>query len=596
MSQIVELQDADFGVDPDAPPGFCSAKDKHQFTLLFAIAVGAVFLLQMTLPQVLVRYFMPSMPNVFGGMTVQVPHSGRAFRWNHELWVPVERVEMGRQPQTVLKVLDDDGRWIDDRDIVLNASAERYLPDDDKLWMVNANFVSVLQNGQTTTLYPRRRLTDVKTAFLHGGEVCALDRQADGAVHWLAYREGEWADLGSFHSPSAARPPTGAPGAPLGYWPTESLQTVDDQGVLRVVFRASNSNGVSNRFWSASLTALLAAEPALVEDSPVSAHRAENVDPVSSDALWTDLGAADCQDWKVVTIDGRPALLHRAAAPFQSRLSVHWLDELDQPPFAETNAVILQEIGVAIGVDEATVVADTFPPGGCRLLHLTAHGFDKTAGVGIGSFGMAGSFAESLIQLQIWSGAITYGLTISLIVFGHVLMKRHRDLRYGFGHDVVRLGSLPRRSIARIVDIAICTVPLAVAGGLAVKEYGSLDLDKLIDAFVADWKRALAVALMIILGSLLYSLVTMILLGTLQGWYGWTPGKLLCGLRVCRSNLQKCGTLRGIVREFLLIVDQFGTYLVGIAMIGLMPNCQRLGDLAMDTIVVEASSLPEAQG
>ena len=42
MSESHILNDADFGIDFDAPPGYRSANDKSQFQLWFAVMVGAV--------------------------------------------------------------------------------------------------------------------------------------------------------------------------------------------------------------------------------------------------------------------------------------------------------------------------------------------------------------------------------------------------------------------------------------------------------------------------------------------------------------------------------------------------------------------------
>src|SRR4051812_44990316 len=124
MSSITELREDDFGIDFDAPPGFKSDRPKHQFTLGFAVLVGGVFVLQLILPQIVMMIYMPSMPNFFGGMTINSPHVGQAFRWQDELWVPTDRIVPGRPPQTVLRVLKADGTWDDKREVSLAASGE----------------------------------------------------------------------------------------------------------------------------------------------------------------------------------------------------------------------------------------------------------------------------------------------------------------------------------------------------------------------------------------------------------------------------------------------------------------------------------------
>jgi uncharacterized RDD family membrane protein YckC len=82
---------------------------------------------------------------------------------------------------------------------------------------------------------------------------------------------------------------------------------------------------------------------------------------------------------------------------------------------------------------------------------------------------------------------------------------------------------------------------------------------------------------------------------SLTGWGGWTPGKLVMGIRVCRSSLGKPGLFRGLVRELLLMVDGFFNFLVGVLLIAFTVKWQRVGDLAADTIVVDARSLAAAR-
>jgi len=171
-------------------------------------------------------------------------------------------------------------------------------------------------------------------------------------------------------------------------------------------------------------------------------------------------------------------------------------------------------------------------------------------------------------------------------------MEKHRDQRYCFGHDTVRLGSLGRRSVARIIDLLIYSVPFYGVSAWMWWTFG-FDFQKIIDAFMADWRQALTIAAIVVLGLMTYGLLVVILMGVLEGVWGWSPGKLVCGLRVVRTNLRKCGVLRGVLRQILLILDGFFNYLVGVALIALLPKSQRIGDLVSDTIVVEAASLPE---
>jgi uncharacterized RDD family membrane protein YckC len=582
-----ELDDADFGIDPDAPPGFKSERDKSQFTLWFALLVGAVFLLQMVLPHMLTAVMMPAMSPFAGmSMTVQMPQVDQAFRWNDELWIPVERIDPGRPPQHVLRVLAADGNWAKDRDVAVPIDVEHALPAGGRVWLISAGEVAYLENGRVQTIYPRLRLTQFSNPFLCDGEPCLFDRLPDGRYRWLRFVDGEWESLGTIAVPSAA-PASGAALPPV-VWQMETLRALNVDGAVRLFC------GANNQLWTATLDGLpVAPSPEVTTDrnGPASAAEPENFDPTTLNLNWTSLGTLRSNDWRIVPLDGRLAIVWHTSkgSPFDVEMSASWLDEIDREPFAVIKVLELGSFGVAAGPSEATVVTDSFPPGGVRLLPLTAAGFGKSAaGAGGGMFDL---FGEAYFRFVMLVNVIVGSLMLGLVIAGHVLMARHRDPRYCFGHDTVRLGSLGRRSVARVVDLLIYSTPLYATMAWIWWTFG-FDWQKIFDAVMADWKQALTVGAVVVLGLMTYVLLVTIVMGALEGVCGWSPGKLLCGLRVVRTNLRRCGVLRGILRQLLLILDGFFNYLVGIAMIALLPKCQRLGDLISDTIVVEAASLP----
>ena len=56
---------------------------------------------------------------------------------------------------------------------------------------------------------------------------------------------------------------------------------------------------------------------------------------------------------------------------------------------------------------------------------------------------------------------------------------------------------------------------------------------------------------------LLDLLAGLALLGLLPGLTGWTPGKLITGLRVVRADRERAGMGRSLARPFLWIADGF---------------------------------------
>ncbi len=84
----------------------------------------------------------------------------------------------------------------------------------------------------------------------------------------------------------------------------------------------------------------------------------------------------------------------------------------------------------------------------------------------------------------------------------------------------------------------------------------------------------------------LWMLLTLVAFSYLEGRFGKTPGKWLLRIRVLGTDLRVCGFGRALVRNLLTFVDGFFNFLVGVLLVALTENWQRLGDLAARTIVV----------
>jgi hypothetical protein len=73
----------------------------------------------------------------------------------------------------------------------------------------------------------------------------------------------------------------------------------------------------------------------------------------------------------------------------------------------------------------------------------------------------------------------------------------------------------------------------------------------------------------------------------MEGRLGYSPGKLLLGIRVFGTDLQLCGFWRALVRNLLMFVDGFFNFMVGIMVVALTEHWQRIGDMAARTVVVD---------
>jgi uncharacterized RDD family membrane protein YckC len=92
-------------------------------------------------------------------------------------------------------------------------------------------------------------------------------------------------------------------------------------------------------------------------------------------------------------------------------------------------------------------------------------------------------------------------------------------------------------------------------------------------------------------GLILYSILAMLLVSyfyhsLLEGIWGKTIGKKICGIVVLKDDFTKCNISKGLLRNLMRVVDVFVFYyLVGLVSIVGTMKWQRLGDIVAGTVV-----------
>ncbi len=128
-------------------------------------------------------------------------------------------------------------------------------------------------------------------------------------------------------------------------------------------------------------------------------------------------------------------------------------------------------------------------------------------------------------------------------------------------------GVVGQRMLAFVVDTAVVVASVAAVVRRLVTPGG---------------RRVAATAAVAAVAGLLYHVV-------LEGAFGRTAGKKLCGIVVVREDGAPCSYAAAGVRTLLRFVDWLpAAYLVGLLAIALTDRDQRLGDLAAGTVVVRA--------
>jgi uncharacterized RDD family membrane protein YckC len=133
--------------------------------------------------------------------------------------------------------------------------------------------------------------------------------------------------------------------------------------------------------------------------------------------------------------------------------------------------------------------------------------------------------------------------------------------------------SLFRRFAAYFIDAIITALPVVSVGYLF---FTGDSFSKNPFKFVA---LILFSAMAVIVGSFLYH-------SLLEGLWGKTIGKKLCGIVVRGEDFRKCNLLKGFLRNVMRIIDSFSYYLVAAVSLSATMKWQRLGDIVAGTVVV----------
>lgn len=610
MADAVELTDDAFTSDDSAPPGFRSAQGRGTLMIVVFCTAFPLFILQIVGPQLLAFTLVPpGTPSLFNLRvdTVQAPQS---VWWDNRLWVMTTSIAPGAPQVITLRPLDDAGQWDPASEIVLGAGFESAIVDGNQLRLVGSNAVTTIQNRQARTTYPRVKLNLPSQPFLHQGRLCVLDQlpnQPD--LIWYDYLEGEWVERGRVVMPAdyqaafAALPTTSfAPRSrrvtAAGPFLANVLITGNGNPPLvttlpdgRVWIGVSKLNGESG-VWSMIDPPLTTAtkNPA---DSPADALKLDDPTQLITWTETTDQSAGTFHSaltWKDDVALLGEVLMSAVIGSTNAQLQIHTLKE-GQFVITEQLEGFAAEHSAAIRKPDGTLLfvgSTKFSPTGIQYVELTPEGFGpiRRAGNSAMNTSRPGFWPMYLLMMQL---PLLCATILGLVA--HVMVERHRDRRFSFGHHTVKLASIARRGVARVIDTQLFGLP-GIIVTLACWRHGDIEGEFERLTSTVGFSTLLVWGLGLFLLAFLYLIGAVLFFGTLEGVWGTSPGKWLLGLRVVRTTFQPIGLFRGLIRQFLLVIDGQLSYFVAILMAACLSKSQRLGDLCADSIVVEQSSLP----
>jgi uncharacterized RDD family membrane protein YckC len=319
--------------------------------------------------------------------------------------------------------------------------------------------------------------------------------------------------------------------------------------------------------------------------SVAAVHAPASADPIDA---WTPVAKSGA-DWTAFVLDGRPALVvTRRGKDSPTTVTVLQRRGRDWREVFAESAALATEVGACPTPDGFALLFAW--PFSTRLLEVA----DGTV-VRERRYGSGFPFPKGFPALILVPQLFMFLMPLLLAVVLSVLMARHRVTR--FESDEVpgaaaEYAPLWRRAAAQVVDGVVLAWPFAIAFGAMVAMFS--DFEALLERLDGGGPPPLTFFLPHILACAGFPWVLLCLFAFafLEGRFGATPGKWLLKIRVLGTDLEPCGFGRGLVRNLLKVVDGFFNFMVGVLLVALTENWQRVGDLAARTVVVMRSSVP----
>ena len=517
------------------PKGYLSEERRRSYTILVGILGVCGFVAQFVLPYAFMLALLPAILP-FGDDGLRLPEFRSGAVWQDAVWFPEQSLTppTGRvSPQRLCRVALTPETAID-CPVELEHPGTVLLPDGDRMWLLSQATVVTFDGKDLHTVEVTRRPGSPRSPFLLDGRPGIVVFRP-GAWSVLVLEEGEWRER----------------------WSVPSGRDDEGEEQLRVVAAGDRAH----LFLSTAGTVF---------------HREAGPDgAVPSDDAWASVAHVEGA-WSALAVGDRPVVVvfppdggAGTILAYRSSEDGAWTSYLRAPSPTFTVS------GTALAFPGSTgfLLAWSKPFGGGRLREVRGDALAEAYAFGTSPFPkmFKGMFA-GLFGAMV---AVCLGVAVVL----SVVMPRYRTVRHDAATGSVAYAPVWRRAVAQVVDAAILLGP-TVAG------YASMF--SMFDDPEAFGPGRVFASMGLMLGGFAWAVAGMVAISFVEGRWGITPGKALVGIRTLGTDLEPCGFGRALLRNVLTVVDGFFNFLVGLMLVALTEQWQRLGDLVARTVVVMA--------
>jgi uncharacterized RDD family membrane protein YckC len=522
---------------PRGDSGYLSEQAKQKFTITTGILGAVFFLAQLILPYLIWVAAMPGLMRSGFRRMLSFDVSGAVYQ-DGRVWYLSRADPFGPGPATdtaeLMSVLPA-GKPEPQIAASLSMDAPALLAGEDRLWIISPEAVGFFRDGQLTVLESTERLSDLSRPFLYGGRPAVIEKRLSEYALQV-FEDGQWQEKAS----------TTLPWQDELAFTVAGLQPLADGTTLHLFLRPASGKTLY--------------------------HRRGIPAPDDEQDSWRPIASAE-EQWSAVQLDGRPAAFVVDSSGRRGRVVGTKLSEGRWKRFFTSSGESITSFAVCpTGQDEDFVLVTGALLGSMRVIQVRAG--EEVSEVRHGS---DFPFPRGFMAMAFVPQALTVALPIVLAFILAGLMRKHRICRYTSGTSTAAFASLSRRAVAQLVDAAIAAGPAILAWISMVVRLPTMNGSSTILARFA-W----------VLAALGWAAVMLFVYSACEGKWGRTPGKWITGIQVVGADLRPCGFGRALVRNLLKLADGFFNFLVGILLVALTENWQRLGDMAARTVVIRS--------
>jgi uncharacterized RDD family membrane protein YckC len=510
------------------PHGYLSEQDKRSFTLFAGILGALFFFIQILLPFAMMFLVMQR-------MSFDDVHLSRGVSWKGGFWFVEEDASPFRgTTEKAVRLRRVEPGAPDEFQELASVGIEDIwlLPDEDRLWLISSESLGHYENGVVEMSTLAQQLGSISRPFFYEGVPALVESHPEGHV-LRTYTNGEWRKAGELELKSDSDCAC-------------DLQVVACGGTLHSFLR-----------YRGALYQL--------ERLPFKDREERN---------WQTVGNVSWR-WTSACVGQSPVVFNHDG---ENNRIVGFMPSGDTwTSFFTYTGTLMMDLGVHTSEnDENFALLLDAPSGSIAIVEVEDGQVVRETGNGGLQFSV-----DSMPYLVFLPHVGTLLLPFILAIVLSVQMRKHRVCEYRAGAGSVAFAPLWSRALAQLVDAAFVAAPM---GGLVFYWFTYLAKESVSQEqpFFVMFALMGAVAVWLVLIFVLFSYT--------EGRWGRTPGKWLLGIKVVGSELELCGFGRGLIRNALKFVDGFFNYMVGILIVALTENWQRVGDLAARTLVVRAKS------